>query len=277
MQTTVSPNNGFRNTRLLGHFNSFRASVELGARWLHKPCVISWERTQGGANHEWSKNRTGENRTGEPRPSTRGPFRGHLRGMFRGESLKGWKQENQPLWVLSWGLLWADSWGHSWTHSWGHSWAHSWVEVRFRLFCASSNEVHIVNWNTGISVCTSRFGPFLFHCLCAIFAPNSRFMCLFQAPLDTCLNSPSWPASQFTVCTSPLKGAFEKRKKSEGLADRGGWREEILPMPETDASFLHPFSLCPLGGRRTVGGKPFLAAISFCVTLAFWDALNYEN
>ena len=37
----------------------------------------------------WSKNRTGENRTGEPRPSTRGPFNGHLRGMFRGESLKG--------------------------------------------------------------------------------------------------------------------------------------------------------------------------------------------
>ena len=37
----------------------------------------------------WSTNRTGENRTGEPRPSTRGPFRGHLRGMFRGESLKG--------------------------------------------------------------------------------------------------------------------------------------------------------------------------------------------
>ena len=25
----------------------------------------------------------------EPRPSTRGPFCGHLRGMFRGESLKG--------------------------------------------------------------------------------------------------------------------------------------------------------------------------------------------
>ena len=75
----------------------------------------------------WSKNRTGENRTGEPRPSTRGPCRRHLRGMFRGESLKG----NQPSWVLSWGLSWADSWGHSW--------AHSWVEVRFRLFCASSS------------------------------------------------------------------------------------------------------------------------------------------
>ena len=74
----------------------------------------------------WSKNRTGENRTGLPRPPTRGPFRGHLRGMFRGDSLKGWKQENQPSWVLSWGL------------SWGHSWAHSWVKFRFRLFCASS-------------------------------------------------------------------------------------------------------------------------------------------
>ena len=85
--------------------------------------------------------RTGENRTGEPRPSTRGPFRGHLRGMFRGESLKGWKQGNQPSWVLSWEDSWGHSWGHSWTHSWGHSWAHSWVEVRFRLFCASSTKV----------------------------------------------------------------------------------------------------------------------------------------
>ena len=36
--------------------------------------------------------------------------------------------------MLSWGLSWADSWGHSWIHSWGHLW----VEVRFRLFCASS-------------------------------------------------------------------------------------------------------------------------------------------
>ena len=42
------------------------------------------------------------------------------------------------------GALVADSWGHSWTHSWGHSWAHSWVEVRFRLFCASSNQVSLV-------------------------------------------------------------------------------------------------------------------------------------
>ena len=30
---------------------------------------------------------------------------------------------------------------------------------------------------------------------------------------------------------------FEKR-----LADRGGWREEILPLPQIQASFLHPLS-----------------------------------
>ena len=46
--------------------------------------------------HSWSKNRTGENRTGEPRPSTRGPLRGHLRGRFRGESLKAENREISP-------------------------------------------------------------------------------------------------------------------------------------------------------------------------------------
>ena len=40
----------------------------------------------------WSKNRTGENRTGEPRPSTRGPLRGRLRG----ESLKAENREIRP-------------------------------------------------------------------------------------------------------------------------------------------------------------------------------------
>ena len=76
---------------------------------------------------------------------------------------------------------------------------------------ARDHEVHIVNSNTGIlevesaefTVCTSRFGPSLIHGLCAIFASKSRFMRLFQAALDTCLdNPPSLPASQFTVCTS---------------------------------------------------------------------------
>ena len=37
---------------------------------------------------------------------------------------------------------------------------------------------------------TSRFSPSLIHSLCAIFPSNSRFMRLFQAPLDSCLGSP---------------------------------------------------------------------------------------
>ena len=61
-----------------------------------------------------------------------------------------------------------------------------------------NHEVHFVNWNTGIlevesaklTVCTSRFSPSLIHGLCAIFASNWRFMCFFQAALDTCLASP---------------------------------------------------------------------------------------
>ena len=40
--------------------------------------------------------------------------------------------------------------------------------------------------------------------------------------------------------------SFEK-----GLADRGGWREEILPLPEIQAPFLHPFSYLPLRRRES--------------------------
>ena len=39
-------------------------------------------------------------------------------------------------------------------------------------------------------VCTSRFSPSLIQGLCALFASNSRFMRLFQAALDTPLDSP---------------------------------------------------------------------------------------
>ena len=43
---------------------------------------------------DWSRNRTDEKRTGEPRPlelngHLRGMFRGHLRGMFRGGVVVG--------------------------------------------------------------------------------------------------------------------------------------------------------------------------------------------
>ena len=40
------------------------------------------------------------------------------------------------------------------------------------------------------TLATPEFSPSLIHGLCVIFASNSRFMCLFQAPLDTCLDSP---------------------------------------------------------------------------------------
>ena len=46
-------------------------------------------------------------------------------------------------------------------------------------------------------------------------------------------------------CANSFKSIriFEK-----GLAGRGGWREEILPMPEIQTSFLCPFSYAtPLG------------------------------
>ena len=44
--------------------------------------------------------------------------------------------------------------------------------------------------------------------------------------------------------TSAL-GSEEFRK---GLVDRGGWREETIPVPEIQTSFLHSFS-CPLAEK----------------------------
>ena len=41
-----------------------------------------------------------------------------------------------------------------------------------------------------LKVPNSRFSPSLIHGLCAFFAPNSGFMRLFQAALDTPLNNP---------------------------------------------------------------------------------------
>ena len=47
---------------------------------------------------------------------------------------------------------------------------------------------------------------------------------------------------------------FQKEKNQKfrkGLAGRGGWREEILPMPEIQTSFLCPFSYATLRRRGT--------------------------
>ena len=47
------------------------------------------------------------------------------------------------------------------------------------------------------------------------------------------------------------------RSFEKGLADRGGWREEILHMPEIQASFLYPFSYAPLGEGGQISGELF--------------------
>ena len=45
----------------------------------------------------------------------------------------------------------------------------------------------------------------------------------------------------------PILSEVSKR----GLVDRGGWQEEIRPMPEIEASFLLPFSYASLRSRGT--------------------------
>ena len=46
------------------------------------------------------------------------------------------------------------------------------------------------------------------------------------------------------------------RSFEKGLADRRGWREQILHMPEIQASFLYPFSYAPSGEQEK--GDTFL-------------------
>ena len=53
------------------------------------------------------------------------------------------------------------------------------------------------------------------------------------------------------------------RSFEKGLADRGGWREKILPVPEIAASFLHPFSYAPLGEGGHISGERFSASLGF--------------
>ena len=55
------------------------------------------------------------------------------------------------------------------------------------------------------------------------------------------------------------------RSFEKGLADGGGWREEILPMMQIQASFLHPFS-CPPYEKGTQFGGHFVAV--------FWALLG---
>ena len=54
-----------------------------------------------------------------------------------------------------------------------------------------------------------------------------------------------------TYFTRLFRG-FEK-----GLADRGGWSEEVLHVPEIQASFLYPFSYAFLGEGGHISGGFF--------------------
>ena len=64
-------------------------------------------------------------------------------------------------------------------------------------------------WKCLIHGCASWFSPSLIHGLCALFVPNSRFMRLVQAALDTPLDSPvsatlSVHGLHFTVCAHSI-------------------------------------------------------------------------
>ena len=49
------------------------------------------------------------------------------------------------------------------------------------------------------------------------------------------------------------------------MADRGGWREEILHMPEIQASFLYLFSYAPLGEGGRISGELFWSLLGGCL------------
>ena len=72
-----------------------------------------------------------------------------------------------------------------------------------------------------------------------------------RSPLaSTPSSTPNLPS--IAIVLTPYIRSFEK-----GLADRGGWREEILHMPEIGASFLYPFSYAPLGEGGHISGELF--------------------
>ena len=65
------------------------------------------------------------------------------------------------------------------------------------------------------------------------------------------------------LCDLGVRRRTKIRSLEKGLADGGGWREEILPMPHVQASFMHPFfQFPPNEGRRTQFWEPSCAVFS---------------
>ena len=58
-----------------------------------------------------------------------------------------------------------------------------------------------------------------------------------------------------------MEGSFRSFEK--GLADRRGWREEILQKPEIQASFLYHFPYAPLGEGGHISGELFWLKLSW--------------
>ena len=56
------------------------------------------------------------------------------------------------------------------------------------------------------------------------------------------------------------------RSFEKGLADRGGWCEEILHMPEIQVSFLYPSSCATLGEGGHISGELFGLLLGVCLS-----------
>ena len=69
-----------------------------------------------------------------------------------------------------------------------------------------------------------------------------------------------WEKGRKNRCSTWRRGIYQIpssmfRSFEKGLADRGGWREETLHMPEIQASFLCTFSYAPLGEGGHIAGE----------------------
>ena len=69
-----------------------------------------------------------------------------------------------------------------------------------------------------------------------------------------------WPILRRTDFVLTIR-SFEK-----GLADKGGWREEVLHVPEIQASFLYPFSYAPLGEGGHISGELLGLFLGACLS-----------
>ena len=65
-----------------------------------------------------------------------------------------------------------------------------------------------------------------------------------------------------------MKAFTSFRSFEKGLADRRGWRKEILPIAEIQASFLYPFSYAPLGEGGHISGERFFGS--------FWGFVSHK-